>query len=74
MATAEELKGVDCDADALEGVRAALRARLTEMCDLRETELSATRFVHPMFVQLGEGRTPIESMPGIALLSISQAV
>ena len=41
---------------------------------VRETELSAARFVHPMFVQLGEGRTPIESMPGIDRLSISQAV
>ena len=27
-----------------------------------------------MFVQLGEGRTPIESMPGVDRLSISQAV
>jgi porphobilinogen synthase len=41
---------------------------------VRETELSPARFVYPMFVQLGEGRTPIESMPGIARLSISQAV
>jgi porphobilinogen synthase len=41
---------------------------------VRETELSPARFVHPMFVQLGEGRTPIESMPGVARLSISQAV
>ncbi len=41
---------------------------------VRETELSPTRFVHPMFVQLGEGRTPIEAMPGVARLSISQAV
>src|SRR3954470_18128288 len=41
---------------------------------VRETELSPSRFVHPMFVQLGEGRTPIESMPGMARLSISQAV
>jgi porphobilinogen synthase len=41
---------------------------------VRETELSPARLVHPMFVQLGEGRTAIESMPGIARLSISQAV
>lgn len=39
MATVEELKEVDCDAGAVEGVRAVLRARLTEMCDLRETAL-----------------------------------
>src|SRR5829696_9319318 len=41
---------------------------------VRETELSPARFVPPMFVQLGEGRTPIESMPGVSRLSISQAV
>ena len=41
---------------------------------VRETELSPARLVQPMFVQLGEGRTPIESMPGIERLSISQAV
>jgi porphobilinogen synthase len=41
---------------------------------VRETELSAARFVAPMFVQLGEGRTPIESMPGVDRVSISQAV
>src|SRR3954467_4691674 len=41
---------------------------------VRETELSPSRFVHPMFVQLGEGRTPIAAMPGIDRLSISQAV
>ena len=41
---------------------------------VRETELSAARLVAPMFVQLGEGRTPIEAMPGVDRLSISQAV
>src|SRR3954467_13319443 len=41
---------------------------------VRETELGPARFVHPMFVQLGEGRTPIEAMPGVSRLSISQAV
>jgi len=42
---------------------------------VRETELSAAHLVYPMFVQLGEGeRTPIESMPGIDRVSISQAV
>ena len=42
---------------------------------VRETELSAAHLVYPMFVQLGEGeRTPIESMPGVERLSISQAV
>jgi porphobilinogen synthase len=41
---------------------------------VRETELSAARLVAPMFVQLGEGRTPIEAMPGVDRVSISQAV
>lgn len=39
MATAEELKGADCEAVALEGVRAVLRVRLSEMCDLRAAAL-----------------------------------
>lgn len=33
MATTEELKGADCGAAALEGIRAVLRERLEEMCD-----------------------------------------
>src|SRR4029453_1920912 len=41
---------------------------------VRETRLSPSDFVYPMFVQLGEGRTPVEAMPGIERLSISQAV
>jgi porphobilinogen synthase len=41
---------------------------------VRETELSPARLVHPMFIQLGEGRNPIEAMPGVDRLSISQAV
>jgi porphobilinogen synthase len=42
---------------------------------VRETELSASHLVYPMFVQLGEReRAPIESMPGIERLSISEAV
>jgi porphobilinogen synthase len=42
---------------------------------VRETELSAAHLVYPMFVQLGEGeRTPIESMPGVDRVSISQAI
>ena len=39
MATAEVLKGVDCDAAALEGIRSVLRGRLAEMCDLRADAL-----------------------------------
>jgi porphobilinogen synthase len=41
---------------------------------VRETRLSPADLVYPMFVQLGEGRTPIESMPGIERMSISHAV
>jgi porphobilinogen synthase len=42
---------------------------------VRETELSASHLVYPMFVQLGtDDRTPIEAMPGIDRLSIAHAV
>jgi porphobilinogen synthase len=41
---------------------------------VRETRLSAADLVYPMFVQLGEGRTPVEAMPGIERMSISNAV
>ncbi len=42
---------------------------------VRETELSASHLVLPMFVELGtDTRTPIDSMPGVSRLSISHAV
>jgi porphobilinogen synthase len=41
---------------------------------VRETRLSPADLVYPMFVQLGEERTPIEAMPGIERMSISHAV
>jgi porphobilinogen synthase len=42
---------------------------------VRETELSPSHLVLPLFVQLGtEARTPIESMPGVARHSIALAV
>jgi porphobilinogen synthase len=41
---------------------------------VRETRLSPADLVYPMFVQLGEGRTPVEAMPGIERMSISHAV
>jgi porphobilinogen synthase len=41
---------------------------------VRETRLTASDLVYPMFVQLGEERTPIEAMPGIERMSISHAV
>jgi porphobilinogen synthase len=41
---------------------------------VRETRLTASDLVLPMFVQLGEGRTPVEAMPGVERMSISHAV
>jgi porphobilinogen synthase len=42
---------------------------------VRETQLSASDFVYPLFVAEGiEGREPIWTMPGIDRLSISEAV
>jgi porphobilinogen synthase len=42
---------------------------------VRETELTPSHLVLPMFVELGEdSRTPIEAMPGVERLSISHAV
>src|SRR3954453_18078691 len=41
---------------------------------VRETTLTPADLVYPMFVQLGEGRTPVEAMPGISRVSISPAV
>src|SRR5215218_2947886 len=40
----------------------------------RETTLTPADLVYPMFVQLGEERTPVEAMPGIERMSISNAV
>ena len=42
---------------------------------VRETELTPSHLVYPMFVELGtDSRTPIASMPGIDRMSIAQAV
>ena len=42
---------------------------------VRETELTPSHLVQPLFVSLGSGeRTPIEAMPGVERLSISHAV
>ena len=42
---------------------------------VRETELTPSHLVLPMFVELGtDSRTPIEAMPGVARMSISHAV
>ncbi len=41
---------------------------------VRETTLTPADLVYPMFVQLGQERTPVEAMPGVERLSISHAV
>jgi porphobilinogen synthase len=42
---------------------------------IRETELTPSHFIYPMFVELGvESRRPIESMPGVDRVSINTAV
>src|SRR5215211_597911 len=42
---------------------------------VRETELTPSHLVLPLFVELGEdSRTPVEAMPGVDRLSISHAV
>src|SRR3954467_7032179 len=42
---------------------------------IRETELTPSHFIYPMFVELGtESRNPIKSMPGVDRMSINTAV
>jgi porphobilinogen synthase len=41
---------------------------------VRETELNPRDLIYPLFVRHGQGRTPIASMPGIAQLSVEEAV
>jgi porphobilinogen synthase len=42
---------------------------------VRETELSASDFIYPLFIAEGiEGREPIWTMPGVARLSVEEAV
>jgi porphobilinogen synthase len=51
-----------------------LRQTETLRSMVRETELNARDFIYPLFVRHGQGRTPIASMPGIAQLSVDEAV
>ncbi|MGB9673606.1 MAG: porphobilinogen synthase [Anaerolineales bacterium] len=51
-----------------------LRASAALRAMVRETELNAQDFVYPMFVRHGKGRSEIPSMPGIAQLSVEEAV
>jgi len=41
---------------------------------VRETELNVRDFIYPLFVRHGTGRTEIRSMPGVAQLSVDEAV
>jgi len=42
---------------------------------VRETELTASRLIAPLFVEAGlDGRAPVDAMPGVERLSLSQAV
>ncbi|RME44871.1 MAG: porphobilinogen synthase [Caldilineae bacterium] len=52
-----------------------LRAGATLRAMVRETHLTPADFIYPLFVVHGEGvRRPIPSMPGIAQLSVDEAV
>jgi len=52
-----------------------LRSTSTLRALVRETSLQPSDLVLPLFVEAGlEGRAPIEAMPGVERLSISQAV
>ncbi len=52
-----------------------LRANAAMRHMVRETHLSSADFIYPIFVRHGEGiRQPIPSMPGIAQLSVDEAV
>ena len=51
-----------------------LRATPALRAMVRETELNPRDFIYPLFVRHGEGRSPIRSMPGVAQLSVVEAV
>ncbi len=70
MATAEELREVDCEAPPLEGIRAVLRARLSEMCDLRAAALQPRELVLDPRHEPAEPR----NVPGQRLLPRALAV
>ncbi len=51
-----------------------LRATPALRAMVRETELNARDFIYPLFVRHGTGRTEIRSMPGVAQLSVDEAL
>ena len=76
MLDQETLTRTTPDTGRFPGVRPR-RLRHTETLRrmVRETRLSADDFIYPLFVTHGTGvRHPISSMPGIAQLSVDQAV
>jgi CHAD domain-containing protein len=67
VAKSDELKGVDCDAAAAEGVRAVLRARLAAMCGLRAEALrwDDIEGVHRMRVASRRLRSALRDFEGL---------
>src|SRR5512147_1531717 len=51
-----------------------LRTTPTLRAMVRETELNARDFIYPLFVRHGQGRSAINSMPGVYQLSVDEAV
>lgn len=71
------MKTRDLSTPYLEGIRRLRRFRLTEQLRslVRETDLSPSDFIYPLFVVPGKNiRREVPSMPGVHQLSIDQAV
>jgi CHAD domain-containing protein len=68
VAKAEELRGVDCDAAAPEGIRVVLRGRLEAMCGLREFALDREEIegVHKMRVASRRLRSALRDFEAFA--------
>src|SRR5215204_113858 len=66
MAAAKEVKGLDCGAGALEGIRLVLRTRFGEMYDLREATLGRedAKGVHDMRVASRRLRSALRDFRG----------
>jgi porphobilinogen synthase len=70
------LKGIDVITHTTTITHRPRRLRTTPglRAMVRETELNARDFIYPLFVRHGSGRTEIRSMPGVAQLSVDEAV
>lgn len=73
MAVNDPLKLITLDHSLVKRPR-RLRQSEALRAMVRETELNARDFIYPLFVRHGQGRTPIASMPGVAQLSVEEAV